>query len=106
MQATIRISHGVARMPKWRMAQPVDIELLSQEHLAIVGRNGAGKSTFARVLCGLERRAKGQVFLDGREWPRKKRAESDGRLKKGGDRNERNNTDGDHHRRSRTLFLL
>ena len=42
---------------------------------AIVGRNGAGKSTFARVLCGLEWRAKGQVFLDGVEWPRKKRAE-------------------------------
>ena len=52
MQATIRISHGVARMPKWRMAQPVDIELLSQEHLAIVGRNGSGKSMFTDLLIG------------------------------------------------------
>ena len=51
MQATIRISHGVARMPKWRMAQPVDIELLSQEHLAIVGRNGsASKEQVAGML--------------------------------------------------------
>ena len=40
---------------------------------AIVGRNGTGKSTFARVLCGLERRATGNVFFDGKSWPRKKR---------------------------------
>ncbi len=42
---------------------------------AIIGRNGAGKSTFARVLCGLERKAKGTVLFDGRQWPRKKRME-------------------------------
>ncbi|MCR5825651.1 MAG: ABC transporter ATP-binding protein [Oscillospiraceae bacterium] len=40
---------------------------------AIVGHNGAGKSTFARVLCGLEKRAKGTVQFDGRDWPVKKR---------------------------------
>ncbi len=45
------------------------------EVTAVVGRNGAGKSTFARVLCGLEKKAKGVVRFDGREWPRKKRAE-------------------------------
>ncbi|WP_035097801.1 ABC transporter ATP-binding protein [Olegusella massiliensis] len=41
-----------------------------QSHItAIVGRNGAGKSTLARTLCGLNRRAKGTVFLDGKEIP-------------------------------------
>ena len=40
---------------------------------AIVGKNGAGKSTFARVLCGLERKSSGSVRFDGREWKPKQR---------------------------------
>ena len=32
--------------------------------VAIIGRNGAGKSTFVRALCGLEKKAKGRL-LDG-----------------------------------------
>ncbi|MBQ9686956.1 MAG: ABC transporter ATP-binding protein [Oscillospiraceae bacterium] len=40
---------------------------------AIVGKNGAGKSTFARVLCGLEKKAKGTVRFGGREWKSKQR---------------------------------
>lgn len=31
------------------------------EIIAVTGSNGAGKSTFARCLCGLERRAKGEI---------------------------------------------
>ena len=33
--------------------------------IAIIGNNGAGKSTFAKCLCGLERKAGGSVSLDG-----------------------------------------
>ena len=33
MQATIKISDGVARMPRWRMAQPVNFESLDGEHI-------------------------------------------------------------------------
>ena len=40
---------------------------------AIVGKNGAGKSTFARVLCGLERKSSGNVRFDGRDWKPKQR---------------------------------
>ena len=32
--------------------------------IAIIGRNGAGKSTFVRSLCGLEKKAKG-LLEDG-----------------------------------------
>lgn len=42
---------------------------------AVVGKNGAGKSTFARVLCGLEKRAKGSVFFDGKNRAVRKRPE-------------------------------
>ena len=52
MQTTIKIEQGVARMPLWRMARPVDFEALDGEHLAIVGRNAAGKSMLADILIG------------------------------------------------------
>ena len=41
--------------------------------IGIVGDNGAGKSTFARALCGLERHASGSIELDGEIIARRKR---------------------------------
>lgn len=44
--------------------QAISMERLSipkGEIIAVIGHNGAGKSTFARCLCGLEKRAKGEV---------------------------------------------
>lgn len=35
------------------------------EIIAVIGRNGAGKSTFSRCLCGLERKFKGSAVIDG-----------------------------------------
>ncbi len=52
MQTTIKIEKGVARMPKWRLSQPVDFEALDGEHIAIVGPNGSGKSMLADILIG------------------------------------------------------
>lgn len=46
----------------------VDMEGLSFPRGSIVGvlgDNGAGKSTFARCLCGLEKRARGEVSVNG-----------------------------------------
>ena len=34
---------------------------------AVIGYNGAGKSTFARCLCGLEKRCKGSVTMCGQQ---------------------------------------
>ena len=36
------------------------------EHAAIVGDNGAGKSTFVRLITGVEQPSDGQIALDGR----------------------------------------
>ena len=41
--------------------------------ICIVGDNGAGKSTFARTLCGLDKRAKGVLCYKGKELKRKDR---------------------------------
>ena len=44
--------------------------------IGIVGDNGAGKSTFARNLCGLERHATGNIEYDGSIFARRKRLKS------------------------------
>ena len=52
MQKIISIKDGVARMPEWRMAEPVNFEALDGEQIAIVGPNGGGKSMFADIIVG------------------------------------------------------
>lgn len=37
------------------------------EMVSIVGKNGAGKSTMAKLLCGFEKPKKGRLYLKGRE---------------------------------------
>lgn len=43
------------------------------EIIAVIGHNGAGKSTFARCFCGLEKHCKGTVVSDGVTLPTKRR---------------------------------
>jgi len=49
---TIEIINARARKPEWSMAEPVTFTLSEGEHIAIVGRNGAGKSMFVDMLTG------------------------------------------------------
>jgi fructose transport system ATP-binding protein len=44
-----------------------DFELAPGEHVAIVGDNGAGKSTFVRQITGVEVRTSGRMWFDGEE---------------------------------------
>lgn len=49
----------------------VDIDSLSLpkgQIIAVVGQNGAGKSTFARCLCGLNKGFKGTMRMEGRTY--------------------------------------
>jgi ABC-type sugar transport system ATPase subunit len=41
-------------------------QLDAGEHVAIVGDNGAGKSTFVRLVTGVEQPSSGQLLLDGK----------------------------------------
>ncbi|MFG5384861.1 ATP-binding cassette domain-containing protein [Yoonia sp. R2-816] len=43
-----------------------DFILKQGEHVAIMGDNGAGKSTFVRQITGVEQRTRGQVIFDGK----------------------------------------
>lgn len=44
----------------------VDLEVAAGERVALTGRNGAGKSTVARLVLGLDRPCSGTVFASGR----------------------------------------
>uniref|UniRef100_UPI0025E8849F ABC transporter ATP-binding protein n=1 Tax=Ruminococcus sp. TaxID=41978 RepID=UPI0025E8849F len=42
------------------------LELPKGAVIAVVGHNGAGKSTFTKCLCGLQKKFKGNVIIDGK----------------------------------------
>ena len=49
---TIELINARARKPEWSMAEPVNFCMEEGEHIAIIGRNGAGKSMFVDLLTG------------------------------------------------------
>ncbi|MCW2876153.1 MAG: transporter ATP-binding protein [Sphaerisporangium sp.] len=56
----------------------VDFEINDGEAVGLIGESGSGKSTFARIVVGLERASAGRVHFQGREIgglrPRRRRA--------------------------------
>lgn len=47
--------------------EDASFELRKGEHVAIMGDNGAGKSTFVRQITGVEIPTRGKILFDGRE---------------------------------------
>lgn len=45
----------------------INLTLHSGEKLAVVGLNGAGKTTFVKLLCGLLDPTEGRILLDGKD---------------------------------------
>ena len=52
MTPIIKITDGVTRHPAWRMAEPVNMEILPGEQIAICGDNAAGKSRLVEIITG------------------------------------------------------
>ena len=50
-----------------RALENATFELRKGEHVAIMGDNGAGKSTFVRQITGVEQPTRGKIIFDGRE---------------------------------------
>jgi fructose transport system ATP-binding protein len=44
-----------------------NFEIFQGEHVAIMGDNGAGKSTFVRQITGVEQPTSGDIWFDGKE---------------------------------------
>ena len=56
------------RYPNGRLAlRKINAEIRRGELIAIVGTNGAGKSTFAKILCGFEKQQHGELFFEGND---------------------------------------
>lgn len=49
------------------VVRDVSFQVRRGERIAIIGKNGAGKSTAARLACGVIRPQKGQILLEGRD---------------------------------------
>lgn len=49
-QKIIEINNGVTRHPLYRMKEPVNLQILAGEQIAIVGDNGAGKTMLVDIL--------------------------------------------------------
>lgn len=58
----------------------VSLKIREKETIAIVGSNGAGKSTFVRLLLGIYQPVKGSVLIDGVDTRKLNPRESAGRL--------------------------
>lgn len=52
MQNIITIENGVTCHPLYRLKEPINLQIAKGEHLAVVGRNGAGKSLLIDTLTG------------------------------------------------------
>ncbi len=64
---TIEFSHVSFRYPRSEqfVLENVNLTISSGEHLAVVGLNGAGKTTFIKLLCRLYDVTEGQILIDG-----------------------------------------
>ena len=52
---------------KEKVLSDINFTVRKGERIAIIGKNGAGKSTAAKLLCGLIRPTEGKILLDGKD---------------------------------------
>ena len=52
---------------KEHILKELSLDLKAGDTLSILGRSGCGKTTFLKILAGLESMQQGQIFLDGQD---------------------------------------
>lgn len=60
----VNVSFKYPRTEKY-VLRDVNIKIRSGEHLSVVGLNGAGKTTFIKLLCRLYDVTEGEILVDG-----------------------------------------
>lgn len=64
-QPIVAMKGIVKEFPGVRALSGVDLELLPGEVHALVGENGAGKSTIIKILMGVYTKTEGEIYLNG-----------------------------------------
>ncbi|MCH1983144.1 ABC transporter ATP-binding protein [Ruminococcus sp. OA3] len=70
---SLEIRNVTLRYQKRKIVERIWLQAARGEIIAVVGQNGAGKSTFSRALCGLHKDCEGQFLWEGRTIDRKAR---------------------------------
>ena len=65
MEYCIRISDIHVQLNGHYILRGVNLQVQSGEFVSIVGENGAGKTTLLKVVCGILKPSKGQVYVFG-----------------------------------------
>lgn len=69
MGVSLRLQNVSVTAGGQRILSKVNLEIGAGEHVAIVGRSGAGKSSLLGLLLGIHRSNSGQIFVDDEQVP-------------------------------------
>ncbi|MEO7352478.1 MAG: ATP-binding cassette domain-containing protein, partial [Marmoricola sp.] len=65
--ALLRVRDLVRRFGEVDVVNGLDLDVIAGSAVALVGRNGAGKSTVLRCITGADKPTSGTIELDGQE---------------------------------------
>ena len=74
-ETTLSIKNFAAGYKNFELLHDINIEAGKGEVVAVAGKNGSGKTTFSRSLCGLNKYHSGKVFSESVEMSAAKRLE-------------------------------
>lgn len=63
----LRVENLKKSFPGVLALKGINLDIRAGEIHALMGENGAGKSTFIKVLTGIYEKDEGHIFLDGEE---------------------------------------
>ncbi len=62
---TVRVSEMVKNIGRTKVLKGVDLEVPAGEFVVVLGPSGCGKTTLLRIVAGLERPTRGEIFFSG-----------------------------------------